>query len=115
MKAELIKLFQKGSTVAQLKDALHGKQIEGRALTITVDPRSLPYLNHIVDGWVDGPPPSNVEVVFSAKDPKADKWRRFSLSRKGSWRYEIDVFPTPFNNSTAPLSPGSPPGASRAA
>jgi hypothetical protein len=115
MKAELIKLLQKGQTFSDLKSALDGKSIGGGKVRITVDNRALPYLAHVVAGWVDGPPGSNVAAVLSGADPAGGKWRRFSLSCKGPYRYEIDVFPTPFTDAAQPLSPGIPPAGRTAA
>jgi len=110
MRKELIALFTEGRTMAELRDSLDGRSIGGRPLEVTVDPRALPYLDHKVTGWVDGPPSSNVVAVISGADPHGGKWRRFALSQKGSWKYEVDAFPTPFSDARAPLSPGIPPG-----
>lgn len=109
MKKQLIALFEEGHSFTWLRDTLDGKSIDGKAVKMTVDSRALPYLDHLIAGWIDGPPSSNVVAVMSGADPKAEKWRRFALSRKGPWSYEIDVFPTPFTNASAPLSPGIPP------
>ncbi len=114
MRKVVLESFQKGQSVREYATGLDGRQAEGRAIKVTIDPRTTPWLDHLVDGWVDGPPSSNVAAVFSARDPDLDqKWRRFTVTHAGPWHYEIDAFPTPFNNATAPLSPGIPPGASR--
>lgn len=114
MRKVVLDTFQKGQTVRDYVSALDGRQAEGQALHVSTDARAEPWLDHVVEGWVDGPPVTVVAAVFSGKDPDADsKWRRFTVTRVGPWRYEIDVFPTPFNNAIDPLSPGIPPGASR--
>lgn len=114
MRKVVLDTFMKGQTVRDYADALGRQESAGKPLTVSTDPRTRPWLDHIVEGWVDGPPASVVAAVFSGRDPDADsKWRRFTVTRVGPWRYEIDAFPTPFNNATDPLSPGIPPGASR--
>jgi hypothetical protein len=117
VKAEILSLFEqvgaKGKPITHLQQALAGKSVAGKPITVTVDHRALPYLNHLLVGWVDGPAPSNVLAVLSGQDPRKEGcWRRFSLSHKGPWRVEIDVFPTPFHTADSPLSPGIPPSAS---
>lgn len=109
MKKELIKRLQAGQALTDLRSTLDGSSDDGVTLHVTVDDRALPYMNHVVSGWVDGPQPSNVVAVISGAAPSGDKWRRFSLTRTGAGRYEIDCFPTPFQNADAPLSPGIPP------
>lgn len=115
MQSEFISRFKAGQTVEDLRKSLDGQTIGSGTISVGVDRRSLPYLDHTVIQWVGGPPGSNVEVIFSGADPDGRHWRRFSLSRVGPHRYEIDVFPTPFNNAVDPVSPGIPPGASRPA
>ena len=113
MRKVVLSTFKKGQTVKDFAFALNGVVAEGQALVVTIDPRTPPGLDHVVEGWVDGPPVTVVAAVFSGRDPEADhKWRRFTVTRKGPWHYEIDAFPTPFNNAVDPLSPGIPPGAS---
>lgn len=114
MRKVVLETFQKGQSVQDYAGALRAREVEGRRLDVTVDRRTQPWLDHVIDGWVDGPPASAVAAVFSGRDPQADgKWRRFTVTKAGPWHYEIDVFPTPFPNAVDPLSPGIPPGASR--
>lgn len=113
MRADILERLTQGQTMSGLQEHLHGSEVSGRPLVVTVDYRARPYLDHIVAGWTDGPPGSNVAVVISGASPDGVHWRRFTVSREGPWAYEIDVFPTPFNNPEAPLAPGIPPGASR--
>jgi len=115
MRKEMIQKFKKGQTVSELIAALGAIQFDGKPISVNWDYRTRPYLDHTVVGWVDGPPSSNVQVVFSGETPEHDYWRRFTVSRTGPGKYDIDVFPTPFNNATAPLSPGIPPSASKRA
>ena len=115
MRAEMLQKFKKGLKVTDLITALQAIKIGDKAITVSYDYRSRPYLDHTVVGWTDGPPSSNVAVVFSGETPEHDYWRRFTVTRTGPGAYEIDVFPTPFNNPTSPLSPGIPPGASKRA
>lgn len=115
MRKEMIQKFKKGQTVSELIAALGTIQVDGKPIAVAWDYRARPYLDHTVVGWVDGPPSSNVAVVFSGETPEHDYWRRFTVSRTGPGKYDIDVFPTPFNNATAPLSPGIPPSASKRA
>lgn len=116
MRQVVLERFRKGQTISELVRSLGEAKIDGQALKVSVDPRTQPWIDHQVDGWVDGPPVTNVAAVFSARDPGADhKWRRFTVTRKGPGQVEIDVFPTPFNNGVDPLSPGIPPSASRRA
>ena len=115
MRAELYKKIQTGQKIEDLIASLQGIPVAGRKVQSSVDARARPYLDHVVAGFTDGPPSSNVIAVISGKDPAGALWRRFSLTRKGPWLAEIDVFPTPFPNEIDPLSPGIPPGASRPA
>lgn len=104
----------KGATMSQLVARLHGTAAEGgKALVVTVEDRCKPYLDHVVAGFVDGPPTSAVAWVMSGKDPAAAAWRRFTISRVAPYTYELGAFPTPFHNADDPLSPGVPPTASR--
>lgn len=106
--------LSKGLSFSQLLPRLAAQAEAGRTLTLTVEERARPYLDHVVDGWMDGPPTSSVAFMLSGRDPSADhKWRRFTLSRVSPWTYELGVFPTPFNNSQDPLAPGVPPSSSR--
>jgi hypothetical protein len=106
--------LSKGVTFAQLLPRLAGAAEAGRNLRVAPEERARPNLDHVVEGWVDGPPTSEVAFVLSGRDPAGDhKWRRFTLSRVGPWTYELGVFPTPFNNGQDPLAPGVPPSSSR--
>lgn len=113
MRQEMIQRFQRGQKVTSLIEALGGLKAGDAPITVGYDYRCRPYLDHTVVGWVDGPPSSNVLVVFSGENPAHDHWRRFTVTRVSAGKYEIDVFPTPFNNPVSPLSPGIPPGASK--
>lgn len=116
MRQVVLERFRKGQSVSDLVRALGEAKVDGQPLKVTVDPRTAPWMDHLVEGWVDGPPVTNVAAVFSGKDPGSDHaWRRFTVTRKGMGHVEIDVFPTPFNNGVDPLSPGIPPSASRRA
>ena len=108
-------LLSSGQTLGELLSHLDGHGVDGDAIAASVDVRARPYLAHTVAGWTDGPASSNVIVVIAGKSPTQDRWRRFTVSHTGTWRCEIDAFPTPFNNPEAPLAPGIPPGASRPA
>ena len=113
MRQEMLQKFKKGVSVADLIPTLRAIRIGDKPIAVDYDYRARPYLDHTVVGWVDGPPSSNVAVVFSGADPDGEHWRRFTVSRTGPGRYDIDVFPTAFNNPESPLSPGIPPGASK--
>jgi hypothetical protein len=113
MRMAIFRQMKKGVTVEELRRSLDGQAIDGVRLKVGVDHRSLPWMDHVVDGFVDGPPSSNVAVVFSGREPGRDLWRRFTIDRVGPGEYEVDVFPTPFRNAIDPLSPGIPPGASK--
>jgi hypothetical protein len=106
--------LQKGATLAQVVAKLQGAPAEGgKALAMRVEDRCKPYLDHVLAGFVDGPPTSVVAWVLSGKDPGAQAWRRFTLTRVAPYTYELGAFPTPFHNANDPLSPGVPPTASR--
>jgi len=113
MRKEMLQRFQKSQTVNDLIGNLRGLSAGDGPISVGYDYRARPYLDHTVVGWTDGPPSSNVLVVFSGENPTHDYWRRFTVSRVSAGKYEIDVFPTPFNNAVSPLSPGIPPGASK--
>jgi hypothetical protein len=113
MSAILGSKLKKGASFAELLPKLNGVPEAGKPLVVKVEDRAMPYLDHVVDGWVDGPPTSNVAWLLAGKDPSGDKWRRFTISKVGPWTYELEVFPTPFKNAIDPLSPGVPPSASR--
>ena len=112
MRLQILEAVKTGQTLAEMRERLDGMVVEGKPLQVGVDDRCVPWLNHVVEGKVDGPPSSNVAVVISAKHPSKDRWRRFTITFKGPWSYEVDAFPTPFNNAVSPLSPGIPPSAS---
>lgn len=113
MSAILASKFQKGASFADTLRRLDGLPEAGKPLVVRAEDRALPYLDHLVDGWVDGPPTSNVAWMFSGKDPAGPRWRRFTISKVGPWTYELEVFPTPFPNALDPLSPGVPPSSAR--
>lgn len=113
MSAILGSKLVKGRTFADTLPALNGLPEGGRPLVVRVEERAKPYLDHAIDGWVDGPPTSNVAWMLSGRDPAAEKWRRFTITKVGPWTYELGVFPTPFPNSQDPLAPGVPPSSSR--
>jgi hypothetical protein len=114
MKNGIEAALQKGASFEDTVRRLATVEEGGRRLTIRVEPRCVPYLDHAVAGWVDGPPTSVVGWVLSGQDPAGDGWRRFTLSRVEPWTWELGVFPTPFRNGVDPLSPGIPPSSSRA-
>ncbi len=113
MSAILGQSLKQGVTFTMTLPTLRGLPEEGGTLAVRVEDRALPYLDHVVSGWVDGPPSSSVAWVLSGKDPTAEKWRRFTLSKVAPYTYELGVFPTGFNNAVDPLSPGIPPSSSR--
>jgi hypothetical protein len=105
--------LRQGATFQDLLKSLASLSEGGKPLNFQVEARTVPYLSHKVVGWVDGPPTSVVNFVLSGADPNGHAWRRFTISKRGPWRYELEVFPTPFHNDKDPLSPGVPPSASR--
>lgn len=105
--------LHKGVTFRDLLQKLAKQHEAGKPLQFQVEARSVPYLDHTVVSWVDGPPTSVVAFVLSGEQPGEHYWRRFTLSKVGPWRYELECFPTPFHNPTDPLSPGMPPSQSR--
>lgn len=105
--------LKEGATFAALLPVLAKVAEGGKNLTILVEERARPYLDHVLASWTDGPPSSAVAFVLSGRDPKAEKWRRFTLSRVAPWTYELGAFPTGFNNAADPLAPGVPPSSSR--
>jgi hypothetical protein len=105
--------LQKGQSFSQVLSTLGRVVDAGKTLSFSAEERALPYLDHVVEGWVDGPPSSVVAFVLCGKDPAGDKWRRFTLSKIAPWSYELGVFPTPFPNNQDPLAPGVPPSSSR--
>jgi hypothetical protein len=109
---EVLAQLKPGVTIADTLAAINGTVASGRPLSIQAHDYALPYLDHVVAGFVDGPPSSVVAAVISGAAPGGG-WRRFTVSRTGPWQYLIDVFPTSFNNKDAPLSPGIPPSTSR--
>lgn len=115
MSSVLATSLQKGQTFRDLAKRLAAVQVEGKALSVTVDQRCVAYLDDTVVDWVDGPPTSVVAFVLSGADPEGGKWRRWTISKVGPWKYQVDCFPTPFKNARDPLSPGVPPSSSRRA
>jgi hypothetical protein len=113
MSQTLANALQKGVTFRELLTRLNGLPEAGKPLALQVEARSVPYLDHVVVGWTDGPPTSAVAFVLSGAAPEGHAWRRFTLSRRGPWRYELECFPTPFHNPDDPLAPGIPPSQSR--
>lgn len=107
--------LKKGATFRDLARSLAGVSEAGKPLQIQVEARTVPYLDHTVVGWTDGPPTSVVAFVLSGADPDGHAWRRFTISKKGPWRYELECFPTPYHNERDPLAPGVPPSSSRRA
>ncbi len=93
-------------------EALEGSVANGRPITLSTHPHAVPYLDHVVEALVDGPPTSSVVAVISARLPTGG-WRRFTLSRSGPWQYVLEVFPSIFGDANAPLAPGIPPSATR--
>jgi len=115
MRDAICALMKEGQSLGDLLSTLNGFAVGEDTIQATVDVRARPYLSHTVAGWTDGPSCSNVVLVVSGKSPSQNCWRRFTVTHTGTWRCEIDAFPTPFNNPEAPLAPGIPPGASRSA
>ena len=105
---EVYARLQQGATIADTLSALDGSVAAGKPLSVSAHDYALPYLDHVVAGFVDGPPSSEVAAVISGAAPGGG-WRRFTLSRSGPWQYLLEVFPTAFNNADAPLAPGIPP------
>ena len=81
MRAEMLQKFKKGLKVTELITALQAIKIGAKPITVGYDYRCRPYLEHTVVGWTDGPPSSNVEVVFSGENEEHDYWRRFTVTR----------------------------------
>lgn len=113
MSAALAPGLQKGVPMRDLLKRLGAVQVEGRAIGVVLGDRAVPYVGDVVVDWVDGPPSSVVAYVLSGADPGGQKWRRWTISKVGPWRYELDCFPTPFHNARDPLAPGVPPSSSR--
>lgn len=111
--AEIMAKLKEGQTFTELLSALHGTVVDGKPIKMSVDQRTLPYLKHVVTGFTDGPGASKIEAILAGQQPGAHKWRRFTIRRTGPGIFLLDAFPTPFNNSMAPLAPGIPPSASR--
>jgi hypothetical protein len=105
--------FQKGQKLSELLKKINGTMDSGKAVSLEIDDRSLPYLDHAVVAWTDGPPTSTVAWVLSAEEPGAQAWRRFTISKTGPWKYRLASFPTPFHNPVDPLAPGIPPTSSK--
>jgi hypothetical protein len=103
----------KGATLRDVLPRLAKLSEAGKPLQFQLEARSVPYLDHVLVGFTDGPPTSVVAFVLSAQEPGHEHWRRFTISKKGPWLYELECFPTPFNNPDDPLAPGIPPSASR--
>lgn len=104
--------LQSGATISDTLASIEGAISGGKPLAIQAHDYALPYLNHVVAGFVDGPPSSEVAALISGAAPGGG-WRRFTISRTGPWQYVLEVFPTTFNNADAPLAPGIPPSTSR--
>ncbi|MFZ5480767.1 MAG: hypothetical protein ACOZNI_28665 [Myxococcota bacterium] len=113
MSATIAGALQKGVTLRDLLPRLAALHEAGKPLQVQVESRSVPYLDHTVVGWTDGPPTSSVAFVLSGEAPDHAHWRRFTISKAGPWRWELECFPTPFPNGEDPLSPGIPPSAAR--
>lgn len=113
MSAVFAGVFAKGQSFQELLQRVSGMSEGGRPVKLHVDPRSAPYLDHRLAGWVDGPPSSNVAWVLSGADPDGHSWRRFTISKVGLGTWELAAFPTPFGNEVHPLSPGVPPSVTR--
>jgi hypothetical protein len=113
MSAILGSKLAKGKSFADTVPMLDGLPEAGKPLKLRVEPRAVPYLDHAIDGWVDGPPTSNVAWLLSGREPGTQKWRRFTITKVAPWTYELGVFPTPFPNANDPLAPGVPPSSAR--
>ncbi len=113
MSAVIGSSFQKGTKVSDLLKKINGAQEAGKPISVGIDDRSRPYMDHTVAAWTDGPPSSTVVWLFSGADPDGHHWRRFTFSKVGPWRYELACFPTPFTNMADALSPGIPPSGRR--
>ena len=109
----ILSSIQKGATIAQILQAIDGANAAGKPLRVTVHPFAAPYLDHIVAGFVDGPPTSSVVAVLSGANTAGDGWRRLTLTRVGPWHYELGGLPTEFGDALSPLAPGIPPGPTR--
>lgn len=109
----LTSALKKGVSFRELLKGLSALSEAGKPLQWQIEARSLPYLDHVVAGWTDGPPTSVVAFVLSGQAPDEHAWRRFTIAKVGPWRYELACFPTPFHNPDDPLAPGIPPSASR--
>lgn len=110
---EILSAIRPGATLLDTCRALQGLSVDGHSAQLSVEPRCVPYLKHVIAGVTDGPMAGGVEAVISAQEPGHSHWRRFTLVRERPGHYRLNAFPTPFNNATAPLSPGIPPSASR--
>lgn len=108
----LLGRLREGRTLSQVLVELDGTVVAGKPVRVVADEASLPYLDHVVRGFVDGPPSSDVVAVLSGEAPGGHAFRRFTISHVGAWRYSLGVFPTAFHNRQAPLAPGIPPSAS---
>ena len=115
MRQAILSRLKEGQSIEELIDDLASHGVGSNTIQASIDNRAWPYLGHTVAAWADGPPSSNVVAFIAGQSPGKSLWRRFTVTHTGTWRCEIDVFPTPFNNAEAPLAPGIPPGASRQA
>ncbi len=113
MSQTLAGALQKGLTFRDLLLRMSKLHEAGKPLALQVEGRSVPYLDHTLVSWTDGPPSSTVAFVLSGQAADGHSWRRFTLSRVGPWRYELECFPTAFHNGEDPLAPGMPPSQSR--
>ncbi len=109
MKQALLERLEAGRTFREWMDDLDGAELDGVRVTVRAHERAVPYLDHVIEAWVDGPPPSNVLAVLSGRAPDGGSWRRFTISRVGPGVLEVEDYPTPFRDPQAPLSPGIPP------
>ncbi len=113
MSQTLVSAFQKGLALRDLLPKLARLSEAGKPLKFEVESRSVPYLDHLLSGWTDGPPTSSVAFVLSAREPNHDHWRRFTISKVAPWTFRLECFPTPFGKADAPLAPGMPPSQTR--